>query len=114
MLPVAHPAFYRFAAVSGAVAVACGAFGAHALEGKVPEARLKAWTTAAHYQGIHSLALLAAASHRSKIPGTLLGAGIVLFSGSLYLLVLTNQRALGAITPIGGLALIGGWLALLL
>ena len=54
------------------------------------------------------------AAHKSRLPGALFASGIVLFSGSLYALVLTDRRAFGAITPLGGLALIGGWLALLL
>ncbi len=111
----AAPAF-RIGAVSGAAAVLLGAFGAHALAkytGQDPKS-LKTWETAAHYHLVHSAALLASSGHRSKLPAGLFTGGIVLFSGSLYLLVLTQKKWLGAITPIGGLLLTGGWLALLL
>ena len=113
-LLILHAGLFRFAALSGAVAVAAGAFGAHALEGRVTDARLRVWGTAASYQLAHSLALIAAASHRSRIPGVLLATGITVFSGSLYLLVLTDRRWLGALTPIGGVGLIAGWAALAL
>jgi uncharacterized membrane protein YgdD (TMEM256/DUF423 family) len=75
---------------------------------------LKNWETAAHYHLVHSVALGLAAGARSNVPGALFAAGVTLFSGSLYAMVLTGNRSLGAITPIGGLLLTGGWLALLL
>lgn len=116
--------FIRWAAIaasaSGALAVALGAFAAHALEAVLdPEARA-IYTTAVRYHTLHTLALLTAA----LAPAAGLGrgplviacgawlAGIVIFSGSLYLLALTGHAWLGAITPIGGLALLGGWGAL--
>mmetsp|Transcript_44667 Transcript_44667/g.109001 ORF Transcript_44667/g.109001 Transcript_44667/m.109001 type:complete len:116 (+) Transcript_44667:52-399(+) len=111
----------KAAAASGALAIALGAFGAHGLKSKVDPAMLKTWETASHYHLAHSAALLAMATNSSaltkraaKVAPPLMVAGICLFSGSLYLMVLTNKKALGAITPIGGLMLIGGWLALAL
>jgi len=107
------------ASVSGALSVVAGAFGAHALRARVGADLMTTWQTAAHYHQLHSVVLLALglyalASERSvTLSGALFGAGIVLFSGSLYLLVLTGPRWLGAVTPIGGLALIAGWLSLL-
>lgn len=107
--------FWRLGAYSGAAAVALGAFGAHGLQNRVSDPKLLSnWNTAAQYHLIHSLALLAAASHKSPWAGRLFAAGIAVFSGSLYALVLTGERRLGAVTPLGGLCLIGGWLALLL
>ncbi len=109
----------QVAAVSGALAVMAGAFGAHGLKARVGPEQLDAWATAAHYHLLHSVALLAlglfaAYSDRSvKLPAGLLSAGMVLFSGSIYLLVLTKMRWLGPVTPIGGLLLIVGWLSLL-
>ena len=107
------------AAVSGTLAVVCGAFGAHGLRGRVSPEHLASWNTAAEYPLLHSavliaLALFAAQSGRSvNLPAGLLMAGVVLFSGSIYLLVLTGQRWLGPVTPIGGACLIAGWLSLL-
>ncbi len=105
---------FKVGATSGAAAVLLGAFGAHALQDRTDAKGLKTWETAAHYHLLHSVVLLAASAHRSKLPGYLLMGGITLFSGSLYLLVLTGNKKLGAITPIGGLLMTGGWLALLL
>lgn len=103
----------------GFVAVAAGAFGAHALRGRLTPDDLATFETAARYQMFHALALLAAAWAAGRWPGTaasaagwLFLAGTVVFSGSLYLLVLTGQRWLGAVTPLGGLTLLAGWLAL--
>ncbi|ELR24178.1 Hypothetical protein ACA1_376510 [Acanthamoeba castellanii str. Neff] len=94
--------------------VLLGAFGAHALKTKRSEALIKTWETAVHYQFIHAIGLLAVAfaPRESRIAGWSFVAGTVLFSGSLYGLVLTEQRKLGAITPIGGLLYVAGWLAL--
>lgn len=108
-----NPDPYRTAALSGASAVLLGAFGAHALKGRDP-AMLDIWKTAASYHLVHSAALLVASSHPSPWPATLFSGGLVLFSGSLYALVLTDAKWLGAVTPLGGLLLTGGWLALLL
>ena len=107
------------AAASGALAVAAGAFGAHGLRARVAVEQLQAWTTASQYHLLHSvvllaLALYAANSGRSiQWPAILLCVGIVLFSGSIYLLVLTPARWLGPVTPVGGLFLIAGWVSLL-
>lgn len=94
-----------------------GAFGAHGLEARISDPdRLAWWETAARYQLVHALAICAVAAHpaRPRAAGALFTAGIALFSGSLYVMTVTNVRALGAITPLGGLCLIGGWLALAL
>jgi len=106
-------------AVSGLLAVAVGAFGAHALRGRLAEDMLNTFEIGARYHMYHALALLAVAWASSRWPGPavstagwLFVAGIVLFSGSLYLLALTGQRWLGAVTPLGGLCFLGGWLAL--
>jgi len=107
------------AAVSGMIAVVAGAFGAHGLRDKVTTEQLAAWTTATQYHLLHSVVLLALALWASRsgaelrLPGSLFLAGIVLFSGSIYLLVLSDQRWLGPVTPIGGLCLIAGWASLL-
>ena len=107
------------AALSGALAVVAGAFGAHGLRARVAVEQLSAWSTASEYHLLHSVVLLALALHAARsgasvlAPAVLFTAGIVLFSGSLYLLVLTGQRWLGPVTPLGGLLLIGGWLSLL-
>lgn len=105
------------AAVLGATGVILGAFGAHGLSGRLSESDLRVWHTAVQYQILHAVALLALvpiAETRSVFwPGTLFTAGVVLFSGSLYLLVLLPWRWLGPVTPLGGLCLIAGWLSLL-
>lgn len=106
-------------AIFGCAGVFLGAFGAHGLAGKVSPERLAAWSTAAHYQLIHTVALLAlalygkSAARSVSLPAILFTAGIVLFSGSIYLLVVTDQKWLGPITPIGGLCFAAGWLSLL-
>lgn len=96
-----------------------GAFGAHGLKSRVDGAMLATWQTASEYHLFHALALLIAGALAKQFGGgTLLTGGWVLFggmlvfSGSLYLLVLTGERWLGAITPLGGSALIIGWLIL--
>jgi uncharacterized membrane protein YgdD (TMEM256/DUF423 family) len=107
------------AAAVGALGVALGAFGAHALRGRLAPELLAAWQTGVLYHLVHSVALLglglfATATGRSVlVPAALWTAGIALFSGSLYLLAGAGQRWAGPITPLGGLCLIGGWLALL-
>lgn len=108
-----------FGGLFGVVAVILGAFAAHQLEdawADQPE-RLEWVETAARYQMYHALALCVVANlqagFRRRIAGVSFVLGIVLFSGSLYLLAFTNVRWLGAITPLGGLAFIVGWLALL-
>jgi uncharacterized membrane protein YgdD (TMEM256/DUF423 family) len=111
--------FFSAGALLGAIAVMAGAFGAHALEGRVTPERLQTFETAARYQMVHALALFAVAWATTQWPaattswaGILFLVGVVLFSGSLYALVLTDTAWLGAITPFGGVALIAGWLAL--
>ena len=111
--------------VAGFLAVGFGAFGAHALRGFLAalpdgEARQRFWETAAHYHLVHALAVAAAAYLSGKpgapglagIAGYCFLGGIVLFSGSLYAMTLTGVRALGAITPFGGLSFMVGWAAL--
>ncbi len=101
-------------AMVGALGVACSAFGAHALRGAVTDARLATWQTAAHQHLLHAVLLmvLALAAPDRKLSWNLIFAGVVVFGGSLYTLVLTDIGALGAITPIGGVLLILGWLSL--
>lgn len=106
-------------ALSGAMAVAAGAFATHSLRGLLSADALANWETGARYQMVHALALLFVAwlaSQRPGRPAQVAGwafiAGTVLFSGSLYLLSLTGARWLGAVTPIGGAAFIAGWLAI--
>jgi uncharacterized membrane protein YgdD (TMEM256/DUF423 family) len=103
----------------GLLTVLLGAFGAHGLEGSLPEIHLEWWRKAVDYQALHSLALLACGllalhhpSRRLLLAGGGFATGILLFSGSLYLLALTGIRGLGMITPFGGLAFIIGWLLL--
>lgn len=111
--------FAAIGAVSGCLAVAAGAFGAHALREHLSNELLQTFETAARYQMYHALALMAVAwqASRSATPqvawaGWLFVAGTVLFSGSLYLLALTGQRWLGALTPFGGVAFLSGWACL--
>jgi uncharacterized membrane protein YgdD (TMEM256/DUF423 family) len=106
------------AAIYGALGVALGAFGAHALRGALDDTTMRLWHTAVEYQLWHALALLAVAlalpaSRWQRIAAFAFAIGIVLFSGSLYALALGAPRLVGAITPFGGLALITGWLAML-
>ena len=107
--------WWRIAGVTGAIGVALGAFGAHGLEGRISDPHLlEVWDTAARYHLVHALALCGVAAHprRPAVAGAAFVVGIVLFSGSLYVMTLTGARWLGAITPLGGLSLIGGWLVL--
>jgi uncharacterized membrane protein YgdD (TMEM256/DUF423 family) len=111
--------FLGIGALSACVAVAAGAFGAHGLRDVVSADRLVVWETAARYQMYHALGLLIVAYLASqkaggpaRIGGWLFIAGTILFSGSLYALTLTGITILGAITPLGGLAFIAGWLVL--
>ena len=108
-----------FGSAGGLIGVIFGAFGAHALASVLSPNDLSTWQTAVLYQFIHSIALLAAGLWSLLTPAKSLhiaiGAfilGILIFSGSLYLLVATDTRWLGAITPIGGTAFIVGWIAL--
>ena len=109
-------------AVWGLLTVALGAFGAHGLRGRVADDLLVTWGTGADYLGMHALAFLACGLLALHIPGSrLIGAaawcfvvGSLLFSGSLFALVLTGMRGLGAVTPFGGTLLIAGWALLAL
>jgi uncharacterized membrane protein YgdD (TMEM256/DUF423 family) len=106
------PAMHRVAGLSGALAVAMGAFGAHALKAQVTAEQMDVWKTAATYHLAHSVLLAALQGHkRHATSSKLILAGTTLFSGSLYLLVLTGVKKFGAVTPLGGVALILGWLA---
>jgi uncharacterized membrane protein YgdD (TMEM256/DUF423 family) len=110
--------FVSLAAVLGGLSVAAGAFAAHALRGKISERSLEIFDTAARYQMYHALALLLIALliSRTTSPQPMLVAsgwlfiiGVGIFSGSLYALSVTGLNKLGAITPLGGVALIIGW-----
>ena len=105
------------AALNLFLGVACGAFGAHALQSRLTPAMLAVWHTGVEYQQIHGLGLFAVAWLLAqdatvifRAAAGLMLAGILLFSGSLYALALTDIRWLGAITPFGGLAFLGAWL----
>ena len=111
--------FLSMGALSALVAVAAGAFGAHGLRARLPPDLLAVFETGARYQMYHALGLIAAAWVAERWPGTpsaaagwLFAAGTVIFSGSLYALALTGVRGLGAVTPLGGVAFLAGWLAL--
>jgi uncharacterized membrane protein YgdD (TMEM256/DUF423 family) len=112
--------FLMIAAISGLLAVVIGAFGAHGLKGRVTEDLLAIYQTGVQYHFYHSFALLVVGLLLLQFPlaglfnwsGWLFVIGIVVFSGSLYVLSLTGIRWLGAITPLGGLAFIAGWLTM--
>lgn len=111
-------------AVNAAIAVIFGAFGAHALKEKLTEKYLAIWETAVQYQMFHALGLILIGILMSSSllgpltqlnwAGYLLLAGIIIFSGSLYVLSLSGIGILGAITPIGGVAFIAGWIMLII
>lgn len=127
-------AFLFLGALSAAIAVAAGAFGAHAMRERVDARMLEVWETAARYQMYHALALIlvavllarvedredrenreerrAGAPRLLRAAGWCFVAGALLFSGSLYAMTLTGVTALGAITPVGGVCFIAGWLLL--
>jgi uncharacterized membrane protein YgdD (TMEM256/DUF423 family) len=105
-------ALFRIAAAFCFVAVALGAFGAHALKASLEaNGMLDAWNKAVLYHFLHAVALVALALHGTghRAAYYLLASGILLFSGSLYAMALSNVRALGAITPLGGLCFLAGW-----
>ena len=117
MRPAQH--FIVIGAINGFLAVTFGAFGAHALKDILSAGLLEVFKTGVDYQAMHALALLAvglcARSGRESalnLAGWAFASGIVLFSGSLYLLALTDIRWLGAVTPLGGAAFLLGWAAL--
>ncbi|HSF81239.1 MAG TPA: DUF423 domain-containing protein [Anaerolineales bacterium] len=116
-----HNIFLLLGGLSAALGVALGAFGAHALRNRLTPERLQTFNTANHYQMYHALALiLTAVLVTGGIPGRPLliaagwffCAGTLLFSGSLYLLVLSGKRWWGMVAPLGGLAFILGWVCL--
>jgi len=106
--------------IAAALAVAFGAFGAHALEGRLDAGTMSTYETAVRYHMYTALGLLAVAlaagrrpgSRRLRWAGWLLFAGLLIFSGSLYVLCLTGLSWLGMITPLGGFCMVGGWLTL--
>ena len=108
--------FGSLGALSGFVAVAAGAFGAHALRARLAPELLAVFETGARYQMYHALALLLLAvqppTRATAAAGWLFVTGTLLFSGSLYALALTGVRAFGAVTPIGGLCFLAGWATL--
>jgi uncharacterized membrane protein YgdD (TMEM256/DUF423 family) len=109
--------FVFLGALNAFLAVALGAFGAHGLEGKIPDRYLEIWKTAVQYQMFHALGLFAVGLLLGKFPqaglvstaGWIMFIGIVLFSGSLYVLSVTQIKPLGAITPFGGVAFLIAW-----
>ncbi|MGC4116080.1 MAG: DUF423 domain-containing protein [Myxococcales bacterium] len=108
--------FVALGALNGFLAVAAGAFGAHALKSRLSADLLAVFETGARYQMFHALGLIAIGLVFAARPSAMLTgagwtmlAGIVLFSGSLYVLALSGVRALGAITPIGGVAFLVAW-----
>ena len=111
--------WFLIGAIAGGAGVALGAFGAHGLKSRVGADLLAVFETGVRYQMYHALALLAVGWAVTRWPGAWVGAagwlflvGIVVFSGSLYVMTFTGARWLGAITPIGGVAFILGWVAL--
>lgn len=115
--PLRH--FVVLGAINGFLAVAFGAFAAHALKNMISTGLLEVFQTGVEYQALHALALLAVGllgrdglSRALNLAGWAFASGILLFSGSLYLLALTDIRWLGAVTPFGGTAFLMGWGAL--
>lgn len=113
--------FLLAGALAGLIGVAFGAFGAHGLRGRLSAEMLAVFETGVRYQMYHALALMAIAALSDRLSGRLIAAagwlfvtGIVIFSGSLYVLAVTGITVLGAITPIGGVALLAGWACLVL
>ena len=108
--------FFTLGALSAGLAVALGAFGAHALKSRLDADLLAVFETGVRYQLVHALALLAVAWAATRWPGPLVNAsgwlfvaGTLLFSGSLYALALSGARWMGAITPLGGVAWLVAW-----
>jgi uncharacterized membrane protein YgdD (TMEM256/DUF423 family) len=105
----------KVAAVSGALAVALGAFGAHGLKSHVTAEGLETWKTAAHYHLVHSVVLLVFGLSGERLVWSkrLMLTGMCIFAGSLYVYVLSGVKFFAIITPLGGLALILGWISIL-
>ncbi|MGD6802309.1 DUF423 domain-containing protein [Rossellomorea vietnamensis] len=114
--------FIIIGAINAFLSVALGAFGAHALEGKISQKYIDTWNTGVLYQMFHSIGILIigvlvgniAAGSMLNWSGWLMLVGIVLFSGSLYILSLTGIKVLGAITPLGGVAFLIAWVLLII
>ena len=111
--------FFGLGCASALIAVALGAFGAHGLRARIVPDMLMTFEIGVRYQIYHAFALLAVGAAANRLPsggvaaaGWLFVAGTVIFSGSLYVLALTGQRWLGAVTPFGGVAFLAGWAAL--
>jgi uncharacterized membrane protein YgdD (TMEM256/DUF423 family) len=111
--------FFGLGCASALIAVALGAFGAHGLRARIVPDMLLAFEIGVRYQMYHALALLVVGAVADRLPGGavaaagwLFVAGTVVFSGSLYVLALTGQRWLGAVTPLGGVAFVAGWAVL--
>ncbi|WP_080843785.1 DUF423 domain-containing protein [Cytobacillus gottheilii] len=114
--------FIILGAINAFLSVALGAFGAHGLEGRVEPKYLETWKTGVTYQMFHATGLLIIGVLLGKLPassllstaGWLMVGGIILFSGSLYVLTLTKISVLGAITPLGGLSFLAAWVLLII
>ncbi|MGE7875877.1 DUF423 domain-containing protein [Peribacillus muralis] len=113
--------FIILGAINGFIAVALGAFGAHGLEGKIPDKYLETWQTAVQYQMFHAVGLLVIGLLAGKISsplinwsGWLMLIGIILFSGSLFVLSVTQIKVLGAITPLGGVSFLAAWVLMII
>lgn len=115
-MPEPRSGWIAIGALNAALAVAAGAFAAHGLRERLDARALEVFETGARYHMYHALALIAAgvvassAVRGAQIAGWIFQAGIVLFCGSLYALALTGAKGLGAVTPLGGLAFLVGWL----
>ena len=112
--------FLAVGGLYGLLGVALGAFGAHGLRDRLEASQLSSWQTAVQYQLIHAIALIVVGVwllHTGAVAlryaGGLFAAGIALFSGSIYLLILTSATWLGPVTPLGGVALMAGWLGVI-
>ncbi|WP_026581941.1 DUF423 domain-containing protein [Bacillus sp. J33] len=114
--------FIIIGAINAFLSVALGAFGAHGLEGRVEPKYLEIWKTGVTYQMFHATGILIIGVLLGKLPGTallswsgwLMLIGIILFSGSLYVLTLTKISVLGAITPLGGVSFLAAWVLLIM
>ena len=115
-MPELRSGWIALGAVNAALAVAAGAFAAHGLRDRLDARSLEVFETASRYHMYHALAIIAAgvlassALRGAQIAAWIFQAGIVLFSGSLYALALTGVKGLGAVTPLGGVAFLAGWL----
>lgn len=113
--------FIIIGAINAFLAVALGAFGAHGLEGRVEQKYLEIWKTGVTYQMFHATGLLIVGVLLGRLPanallswsGWMMLIGIILFSGSLYVMTLTKISILGAITPLGGLAFLAAWILII-